>query len=167
MDSSELIHDYRRWQRFQRQAQLDREHRAAWQQLESAGVSAQRTTEAYRSMADKAATQGACYRTLFQREFEAGERLACEGWLFVRRVIAENGATRLRATLLPSFTLTGGTLSPAEAAAESVTLEIFDQLLVDRGLASVARVDRVDASGDSHFITLIDSVRGDLRQHMS
>ncbi|WP_046080304.1 hypothetical protein [Halomonas sp. HG01] len=167
MDTRELINDYRLWQRFQRQAQLDREHRAAWQQLESAGVSAQRTTEAYRSMADKAATQGACYRTLFQRELESGERLACEGWLFVRRVLAEGGATRVRAALLPSFTLTDGTLPPAEAGVESITLEIFDQLLVDRSLASMARVDRIDASGDSHFITLIDSVRGDLRQHMS
>ncbi len=167
MDTRELIHDYRRWQRFQRQAQLEREHRAAWQQLESAGVSAQRTTEAYRSMADKAAAQGACYRTLFLRELEAGERLACEGWLFVRRVIAEGGATRVRATLLPSFTLTDGTQPPADATAESLTLEIFDQLLVNRGLASVARVDRIDAPGDSHFITLIDSVRGDLHQPMN
>ncbi|MFG6178863.1 hypothetical protein ACGTN6_16635 [Halomonas sp. THAF12] len=167
MESRELIHDYHRWLRFQHQARLDREHRAAWQQLESAGVSAQRTTEAYRSMAEKAAAQGACYRTLFLRQHDDGHSLACEGWLFVRRVIAEGGATRVRGTLLPSFTLIDGPLAPADAQAESMTLEIFDQLLVDRGLASVARVDRVDASGDSHFITLIDSVRGDLRRHMS
>ncbi|MDN3557888.1 hypothetical protein [Halomonas maura] len=166
MDSNDPIHDYQRWLTFQRQAQLDREHRAAWQKLESSGVSATRTTEAYRSMAEKAAGQGACYRTLFLRQHANGQSLACEGWLFVRRVLAEGGATRVRATLLPSFTLQDGHLEPAAADAEKLTLEIFDQLSVGRGMASVARVDRIDASGDSHFIALLDSVRGDLRRHL-
>ncbi|MDR5865654.1 hypothetical protein [Halomonas koreensis] len=166
MDADTLLDDYHRWRRFQHQARLDREHQAAWQQLQDAGVSAQRTTEAYRSMAEKAAAQGACYRTLFLREHAPGQPLACEGWLFVRRVLADGGATRVRATLLPAFTLPLGAVAPGADRAEAVTLEIFDQLLVDRGLASMARVDRVDAAGDTRFITLIDSVRGDLRRHL-
>ncbi|SEM26634.1 hypothetical protein [Halomonas caseinilytica] len=165
MDTQELIRDYHRWLTFQRQAKLEREHNAALRELEKARVSATRMTEAYRSMAEKAASEGACYRTLFLRERE-GQALTCEGWLFVRRVLAEGGMTRVRATLLPTFTLEDGLLNPGDLPAEKLTLEIFEQLKVDKGMASMARVDRVDSSGDTQFITLLDSARGDLRPHL-
>ncbi|XKE43841.1 hypothetical protein LG302_10615 [Halomonas organivorans] len=166
MDSDALLHDYHRWLRYQRQDRLDREHRAAWQQMEAAGIPARRTVEAYRSMAEKAAAQGACYRTLYLQAHEGGDALACEGWLFVRRVLAGEGQTRIRAALLPTFTLEDGPLSPGDRPADAMTLEVFDAVSLDRGLASVARVDRVDAPGQTRFITLIDQVRGDLRSHL-
>lgn len=165
MESTELIAEYRRWRRFQHQAQLDREHRTASQRLETSKVSATRMTQAYRSMADKAAAEGACYRTLFLRDHD-GTALACEGWLFVRRVLAEGGATRVRATLIETFNLASGHLEPGRQPAEKLTLEIFDQLTLERGLASSVRVDRIDAAGDTRFITFLDTVRGDLRTHL-
>ncbi|GED22762.1 hypothetical protein [Halomonas halmophila] len=165
MDTQNLLSDYNRWLTFQRQAQLEREHSAAVRELDKSRVSATRMTEAYRSMAEKAASEGACYRTLFLRNVE-GQALACEGWLFVRRVLAEGGTTRVRATLLNTFTLQDGRLNPGDQPAEKVTLEIFEHLKVDQGMASMARVDRVNGGEDMQFITLLDSARGDLGQHM-
>ncbi|HSH49096.1 MAG TPA: hypothetical protein VK991_10970 [Halomonas sp.] len=165
--SSDPIHDYHRWLIFQRQAQLDREHRGALLRLEEAGVSSARMIEAYRSMAEKAAGERACYRTLFQRPHEGGHHVTCEGWLFVRRVLAEEGKTLVRATLMTTFTLAAGTMSGDRAPVEKLTLEVFDQLRLDKGLVSVARVDRADAPGDVQFITLLDSVRADAERKMS
>ncbi|TLF52807.1 hypothetical protein FEI13_03645 [Halomonas urmiana] len=165
MDDTTLISDYRRWLSFQHQARLDREHQAASQRLETSKVSATRMTDAYRSMAEKGASEGASYRTLFLRD-HGDTALACEGWLFVRRVLAEGGSTRVRATLLTTFTLASGRLEPGSQPAEKLTLEIFDQLNIDRGMSSVVRVDRTDSGRDTRFITLLDTVRGDLRRHM-
>jgi len=167
MDEKNLLTSYRRWLTFQQQAQLDREHRGARQRLEESKVTATRMTEAYRSMAAKGASDGASYRTLFLRD-HGDTALACEGWLFVRRVLAEGGATRVRATLLTTFTLEEGHIEPGSQPAEKVTLEIFDQLNIDRGMSSVVRVDRIDGEGprDTRVITLLDTVRGDLRRHM-
>ncbi|MEQ6917603.1 hypothetical protein [Halomonas aquatica] len=166
MDEKNLVSDYRRWLTFQQQAQLDREHRGGRQRLEESKVSATRMTEAYRSMAEKGASEGASYRTLFLRDHD-DTALACEGWLFVRRVLAEGGSTRVRATLLTTFTLEAGRIEPGNRPAEKVTLEIFDQLQVDRGMSSVVRVDRTEGNRDTRFITLLDTVRGDLRRHMA
>ncbi|APE29487.1 hypothetical protein BOX17_00035 [Halomonas aestuarii] len=166
MDEHHLVTEYRRWLTFQHQARLDREHHGARQRLEESKVSATRMTEAYRSMAEKGASEGASYRTLFLRDHDE-TALACEGWLFVRRVLAEGGSTRVRATLLTTFTLETGRIEPGSQPAEKVTLEIFDQLRVDRGMSSVVRVDRTDGSRDTRFITLLDAVRGDLRRHMA
>jgi len=165
MDEKNLVTCYRRWLTFQQQARLDREHHGARQRLEASKVSATRMTEAYRSMAAKAASEGASYRTLFLREHD-DTALACEGWLFVRRVLAEGGSTRVRATLLTTFTLEEGRIEPGRHPVEKVSLEIFDQLNIDRGMSSVARVDRIDSHRDTRFITLLDAVRGDLRRHM-
>lgn len=165
MDSSTLIAEYRRWLLFQRQEQLSQEHRGASDRLAKSGAVAARVTEAYRSMADKGASEGACYRTLFLRQREGGI-LACEGWLFVRRVLAEGGLTRVRASLIETFTLEDGDISPGTQPARKITLEIFDEMKVERSFSTVSRVDRIDTSGDTHFITLLDAVRGDLRQHM-
>lgn len=165
MDDTTLISDYRRWLSFQHQARLDREHQAASQRLETSKVSATRMTDAYRSMAEKGASEGASYRTLFLRD-HGDTALACEGWLFVRRVLAEGGSTRVRATLLTTFTLASGRREPGSQPAEKLTLEIFDQLNIDRGMSSVVRVDRTDGGRDTRFITLLDTVRGDLRRHM-
>lgn len=167
MDEKKLVTCYRQWLTFQQQARLDREHQAARQQLEQAKVSAARMTEAYRSMAAQGASEGASYRTLFLRDHD-DTALACEGWLFVRRVLAEGGSTRVRATLLTTFTLPQGRIEPGTQPAEKVTLEIFDQLNIDRGMSSTVRVDRIDAETqrDTRFMTLLDVVRGDLRRHM-
>ncbi|MGO2132377.1 MAG: hypothetical protein ACTH3D_05675 [Halomonas sp.] len=165
--STDTIHDYHRWLNFQRQAQLDREHRGAVSRLDEAGVSATRMIEAYRSMAEKAASERACYRTLFQRAYEGGHHATCEGWLFVRRVLAEEGKTLVRATLMTTFTLTDGVMTADQAPVEKLTLEVFDQLKLDSGIASVARVDRADRSGDVQFIALLDSVRADANRQMS
>ncbi|SEK30728.1 hypothetical protein [Halomonas daqiaonensis] len=165
MDEKNLVSGYRRWLTFQQQARLDREHHGARQRLEESKVSSTRMTEAYRSMAAKAASEGASYRTLFLRDHD-DTALACEGWLFVRRVLAEGGSTRVRATLLTTFTLEEGRIEPGSQPAEKVTLEIFDQLNIDRGMSSVVRVDRIDGNRDTRFITLLDAVRGDLRRHM-
>ncbi|MFC3285461.1 hypothetical protein [Litchfieldella rifensis] len=166
MDSSPLIAEYRRWLVFQRQEQLSQEHRGAATRLAQAGAVAARVTDAYRSMADKGAQEGACYRTLFLRQRESGDVLPCEGWLFVRRVLAEGGMTRVRASLIETFTLEEGVIAPGERPAKKITLEIFDELLVEKSMATSCRVDRIDQSGDTRFITLLDAVRGDLRQHM-
>jgi hypothetical protein len=165
--SSDPIHDYHRWLNFQRQAQLDREHHGALSRLEEAGVASARMIEAYRSMAEKAASERACYRTLFQRPHEGGHHVTCEGWLFVRRVLAEEGKTLVRATLMTTFTLADGIMTADQAPVEKLTLEVFDQLKLDKGIASVARVDRADVQGDVQFITLLDSVRADSDRQMS
>ena len=166
MDSSTLFDDYHRWQRFQRQDQLGREHSGAMHKLAQSGAMATRVTEGYRSMADKGAKEGACYRTLFLRSRAGGETLACEGWLFVRRVLAEGGTTRIRATLRESFTLEDGTIEPGTKAATTVTLEIFDEILVKRSMTLGCRIDRHDDDRDTRFITFLDSVRGDLGRHL-
>ncbi|WP_027966776.1 hypothetical protein [Halomonas halocynthiae] len=165
--STDLIHDYHRWLNFQRQAQLDREHRGAISQLDKTGASSSRMIEAYRSMAEKAASERACYRTLFQRAYADGHHATCEGWLFVRRVLAEEGKTLVRATLMTTFTLTDGVMTADKAPVEKITLELFDQLKVSSGIASVVRVDRVDRSGDVQFIALLDNARADSDRQMS
>ncbi|WP_148254135.1 hypothetical protein [Aidingimonas lacisalsi] len=166
MDSDSRIKEYRRWLIYQRQEQLGREHRGASEKLINAGVTAQGVTDAYRSMADKGANEGACYRTLFLREYPENELLACEGWLFVRRVLSEGGSTRVRATLLETFSLDNGLINPGEHPAEKVTLEIFDQVQVGSSLSTSSRVDRIDTGGDTRFITFLDAVRGDLQPYM-
>ncbi len=65
MVSSQLMADYRQWLTFQRQEQLSREHQGISQRLEDARASANQVLQAYRSMAEKASNEGACYRTLF------------------------------------------------------------------------------------------------------
>lgn len=166
MDPTSLFADYRRWQCFQRQDQLGREHAAALRKLAQSGAMATRVTEAYRSMADKGAKEGACYRTLFQRRRDNQETLVCEGWLAVRRVLAEGGTTRVRATLLESFTLEDGILEPGDKPATKLTLEIFDEILVQRSMTLGCRIDRHDEPHDIRFVTLLDSVRGDLGNHL-
>lgn len=165
--SSDPIHDYHRWLNFQRQAQLDREHSAALARLDEAGVASARMIEAYRSMAEKAASERACYRTLFQRSHEGGHHVTCEGWIFVRRILAEEGKTLIRGTLMTTFTLADGVMTADRAPVEKLTLEVFDQLKLEKGIASVARIDRVDAPGDIQFITLLDSARADTDRQMS
>ncbi|MFD2189740.1 hypothetical protein [Pistricoccus aurantiacus] len=165
MATSSLIADYRRWLTFQRQAHLDGEHQGALDKTLQARVTSTRMTEAYRSMADKGAKEGACYRTLFLRRRD-NESLACEGWLFVRRVLAEGGMTRVRASLLETFNLEDGSLTPGDKPMEKITLEIFDELLIEKSMATQCRVDRIDTQGDTYFVTLMDVVRGDLRRHL-
>lgn len=171
-DANSVIAEYRRWQRFQRQDQLEREHAAALRKLADSGAMASRVTQGYRSMADKGSQEGACYRTLFRRQRDHGTSLTCEGWLFIRRVLAEGGTTRVRATLLESFTLEEGSVDPAKGSPNKpskpskVTLEIFDEILVKRDMTLGCRVDRHDDDRDTQFITFLDSVRGDLAKHM-
>ncbi|WP_106420102.1 hypothetical protein [Salinicola tamaricis] len=164
MDANSLYADYRLWQRFQRQDQLSREHQAAVRKLAETGAMASRVTEAYRSMADRGAKEGASYRTLFQRQRDNGDNLACEGWLFVRRVLTEGGTTRIRATLFEGFTLEQGTLTPTPDTGIKITLDIYDELLMQNSLKLGCRTDRHDDARDTRFITFLDSVRGDLQQ---
>lgn len=166
MDANSLHANYRLWQRFQRQEQLGREHQAALRKLADTGAMASRVTEAYRSMADRAAKEGASYRTLFQRQRDNGDNFACEGWLFVRRVLAEGGTTRVRATLFETFTLEDGDITPSAENPKKVTLDIYDELLVQKTMKLGCRIDRQDDERDTRFITFLDSVRGDLRQYL-
>lgn len=165
MASSQLIHDYRQWLTFQRQEQLSREHQGISQRLEDARATAGQVLQAYRSMAEKASTEGACYRTLFLREHDS-DALVCEGWLFVRRVLSEGNSTRLRVTLLETFTLADGIIAPGDKPARKLTLEIYDKLDINKGMRTEVRVDCLDTPQDYHFITLLDAVRGDLRPHL-
>lgn len=158
MTDNTLLPAFRHWQRFSDQERLNREHRASIKRLEESGAMANRLAEAYRSMAKRAAAEGACYRTLFSREQEDGTTLTCESWLFVRRVIAEKGSTRVRASMIETFSLENGRIEPAECSAESITLELFDQISVGRGTLMSCRVDRHDKGGDTHFITFLDTV---------
>ncbi|MCB8890392.1 MULTISPECIES: hypothetical protein [Halomonadaceae] len=167
MASSQLINDYRQWLAFQRQEQLSREHQGVAQRLEDARATSGQVIQAYRSMADKAATEGACYRTLFLRESSEDAALVCEGWLFIRRVLSEEGSTRVRATLLETFTLEDGTIVPGDKPARKVTLEIYEKLDINKGMRTDVRVDCLETPADYHFITLMDAARGDLRAHMS
>jgi len=166
MDATSLHANYRLWQRFQRQEQLAREHQAALRKLAETGAMASRVTEAYRSMADRGAKEGASYRTLFQRQRENGDNLACEGWMFVRRVLAEGGTTRIRATLFESFTLEEGEIKPSPESPQKITLDIYDELLVQKSMVLGCRTDRHDDERDTRFITFLDSVRGDLHQYL-
>ncbi|WP_346798418.1 hypothetical protein R5M92_05430 [Halomonas sp. Bachu 37] len=166
MEPSHLLAEYRRWLTFQRQEQLSREHQGISQRLMDARVSADQVVKAYRSMAEKASTEGACYRTLYLREQETGESLPCEGWLFIRRILSEGNTTRVRATLLETFSLETGPVEVGKQPARKVTLEIFDRLLIDQGMATQARVDSIESPRDQHFLTLLDAVRGDLRPHL-
>ncbi|MGC3874991.1 hypothetical protein ACPF7Z_17180 [Halomonas sp. GXIMD04776] len=166
MDSTGLFNDYHRWQRFNRQDQLSREHNAALRKLAESHAMASRVTEGYRSMADKGAKEGACYRTLFLRRRDKAEALACEGWLLVRRVLAEGGTTRVRATLLESFTLEDGSIEPGTKPACKISLDIYDEILVKRSMSLGCRVDRHDDDHDTRFVTFLDSVRGDLKKHL-
>ncbi|MGS2743373.1 hypothetical protein ACU6TU_07225 [Halomonas sp. LS-001] len=166
MASSQLMAEYRRWLTFQRQEQLSREHQGVEQRLEDARVPASQVAQAYRSMAEKAAKEGACYRTLFLRTTADQPALVCEGWLFVRRMLSEGQQTRIRATLLETFTLEDGIISIGDKPAKKITLEIYDRLNIDKGMRTSPRVDALESTHDTHFITLLDDVRGDLRQHM-
>ncbi|WNL43945.1 hypothetical protein RN347_09255 [Halomonas sp. PAMB 3264] len=166
MMASQRINDYRQWLVFQRQEQLSREHQGISQRLEDARVTPNQVIQAYRSMADKAATEGACYRTLFLRESDETSALVCEGWLFIRRVLSEGNTTRVRATLLETFTLDDGILSPGDKPARKVTLEIFEKLDINKGMRTDVRVDCLETPEDYHFITLMDVARGDLRPHL-
>ncbi|WP_085919371.1 hypothetical protein [Halomonas sp. CSM-2] len=166
MASSQLIEQYRQWQTFQRQDQLSREHLGVVQRLEDARASSTQVVEAYRSMAEKASKEGACYRTLFLRKRNDQHALPCEGWLFVRRVLSEGNSTRVRVTLVETFTLEDGTLAPGDKPARKLTLEIFEQVQVDKGMRTSVRVDCLDKPEDYHFITLLDAVRGDLRPYL-
>lgn len=154
-----LLQHYQHWQRFLRQDRLDREHKGAVQKMAAAGVSASKVVEAYRSMASRGATEGACYRTLFDRRQTDGSTLACEGWLFVRRIIQEGGSTRVRGSLVESFTLAQGQVAQTDMAPYDVTLELFDEIAVDRGMAVSCRVDRRDDDTDTRFVTFTDTVR--------
>ncbi|MFG6667332.1 hypothetical protein ACGK9R_09510 [Halomonas sp. HNIBRBA4712] len=166
MASSQLINDYRRWLTFQRQEQLSREHQGVTQRLEDAKVTPNQVIQAYRSMAEKASSEGACYRTLFLRESSEEAALVCEGWLFIRRVLSEGNTTRVRATLLETFTLEEGVIEPGNKPARKVTLEIFEKLDINRAMRTDVRVDCLEDSKDYHFITLMDVARGDLRRHL-
>jgi hypothetical protein len=166
MASSQLMADYRRWLIFQRQEQLSREHQGIVQRLEDARASANQVVQAYRSMAEKASVEGACYRTIFLRKRDDNHALPCEGWLFVRRVLSEGNSTRVRVTLIETFTLEDGIMAPGDKPARKLTLEIFDQLQMDKGMRTSVKVDCLDAPEDYHFITLLDAVRGDLRSHL-
>lgn len=166
MASSELITDYRRWLTFQHQEQLSREHSGIVQRLEDANASSRQVMQAYRSMAEKAAAEGACYRTLFLRTRENNDALVCEGWLFIRRLLSEGEQARVRATLLETFTLEDGIMTPGDKPARKVTLEIFDRVHMDKGMRTSVQVDSIDSEQDYHFITLLDAVRGDLRSHL-
>ncbi|MWJ26612.1 hypothetical protein LG290_06940 [Halomonas sediminis] len=167
MASSRLMAEYQQWLTFQHQEQLSREHQGIAQRLTDARATANQVVQAYRSMAEKAATEGACYRTLFLRQGETGKALPCEGWLFIRRVLSEGNTTRVRATLLDTFTLEQGHIEVGTQPARKVTLEIFDQIQIDKGMATTVRVDEVGSAGNYHFITLLDAVRGDLRRHLN
>ncbi|MFC0268509.1 hypothetical protein [Kushneria aurantia] len=166
MDVTSILQEYRHWQRFSRQEKLDGEHRAAVQKLAKSGAMASRMTASYKSMAERAASEGACYRTLFNRRVDEENSLACEGWLFVRRVLGEGGTTKVRATMLETFTLEHGAIAPGSRPAVPVTLEIFDELLVQSTMQLGCRVDRHDDDGDTRFITFVDMVRGDLKPHL-
>lgn len=161
-----ILQEYRHWQRFSRQEKLEGEHRGAMQKLAKSGAMASRMAASYKSMAERAAAEGACYRTLFSRRMDETNTLACEGWLFVRRVVAEGGTTRVRASMLETFTLEHGIIEPGSRPAVPVTLEIFDELQVKRTMQLGCRVDRQDDDRDTRFITFVDMVRGDLKPHM-
>ncbi len=166
MAFSQLMAEYRQWLTFQRQEQLSREHQGIVQRLEDARASANQVLQAYRSMAEKASIEGACYRTIFLRQQDDNHALPCEGWLFVRRVLSEGNSTRVRVTLLETFSLEDGIMAPGDKPARKLTLEIFDQLNIDKGMRTNVRVDCLDTPQDYHFITLLDAVRGDLRPHL-
>ncbi|MBE0463742.1 MAG: hypothetical protein ACTIDY_07760 [Halomonadaceae bacterium] len=166
MSSSQLIADYRQWLSFQRQEQLSREHQGISQRLEDARASSKQVVQAYRSMAEKASAEGACYRTLFLRERDDNVALPCEGWLFIRRVLSEDNSTRVRATLIETFTLEDGTIGPGDKPAQKVTLEIYDKLDINQGMRTSVRVDCLETPQDYNFITLLDAVRGDLRPYL-
>mgnify|MGYP003663958709 FL=1 len=166
MASSPLMSEYRQWLTFQRQEQLSREHQGIVQRLEDARASANQVVQAYRSMAEKASVEGACYRTIFLRERDEHHALPCEGWLFVRRVLSEGNSSRVRVTLLETFTLEDGIMAPGDKPARKLTLEIYDHLQIDKGMRTSVKVDCLDTSQDYHFITLLDAVRGDLRPHL-
>lgn len=158
-NSAGLLQQYQHWQRFLRQDRLDREHKGAVQKMAAAGASAAKVLEAYRSMAARGATEGACYRTLFDRRYDDQTTLACEGWLFVRRVIQDKGTTRVRGSLVESFTLDKGLIAAGAFEATDITLELFDEIAVDRGMAVSCRIDRRDNDTDTRFVTFTDAVR--------
>ncbi|PCF94846.1 hypothetical protein [Vreelandella nigrificans] len=166
MASTQLINDYRQWLAFQRQEQLSREHQGISQRLEDARASAVQVLQAYRSMAEKASIEGACYRTLFLRERDSNDALPCEGWLFVRRVLSEANSTRVRVTLIETFTLEEGVIALGDKPARKLTLEIYDKLDINKGMRTQVRVDCLDTPQDYHFITMLDAVRGDLRPYL-
>jgi|GEM_PF-330877 len=165
MTDAALLADFRQWQSFRDQERLNREHESAQRQLEQSGAMATRLAEAYRSMAERGAAEGACYRTLFTRQQQDGSTLACECWLFVRKVIAERGTTRVRAGMLETFDLETGRIAPKEQTPVSITLELFDQISVGRGSLMSCRVDRHDQPEDTHFVTFLDQVQN-LKSYM-
>ncbi|MCM2130372.1 hypothetical protein [Larsenimonas rhizosphaerae] len=163
---SALFDQYQQWQRFNQQDRLDREHRAAMKKVIASGAMARKMVDAFKSMAEKGASQGACYRTIYRHETDDGQALTREGWLFIRRVQAEGGATRVRATLLKSFTLDDGAIEFARDQGEGITLEIFDEINTAGSISMSCRVDRTDDKYDSQFVTFLDMVRGDLKPYL-
>ena len=84
----------------------------------------------------------------------------------MRRVLSEGNSTRVRVTLLETFTLEEGIIAPGDKPASKLTLEIYDKLDINKGMRTQVRVDCLDTPQDFHFITLLDAVRGDLRPHL-
>ncbi|MCM2971648.1 MULTISPECIES: hypothetical protein [Larsenimonas] len=163
---SDLFNSYQQWKRFNRQDKLDREHQAAMKKVLASGAMARKMVEAFKSMAEKGAAQGACYRTIYQHQSREGEALTREGWLFVRRVHAEGGSTRVRATLLDAFTLEDGEIEFKAEQGKGITLEIFDEISTRGSISMSCRVDRTDDPRDTQFITFLDMVRGDLKNYL-
>jgi hypothetical protein len=164
MDATTLTRDFHLWQRFSKQDRLEREHRAARRKIAEAGTMATRMIQAYQSMAAKGASESACYRTIYKHKDAQGDVLVREGWLKVRRIVAEGGTTRLRGTLITTFSLADGEREPADAEVEKLTLEIYDEIVAGTRMKLACKVDRCDGEGQTDFITFLDSVRGDLKE---
>ena len=81
-------------------------------------------------------------------------------------MLSEGNSTRVRVTLLETFTLEDGIMAAGDKPARKLTLEIYDQLQIDKGMRTSVKVDCLDTPQDYHFITLLDAVRGDLRPHL-
>ena len=164
MDATTLTRDFHLWQRFSKQDRLEREHRAARRKIAEAGTMATRMIKAYESMAAKGVSENACYRTIYKQRDAQGEIMVREGWLKVRRVVAEGGTTRLRGTLMTTFSLMDGEQEPADASVEKLTLEVYDEIVAGTKMKLACKVDRCDADDQTDFITFLDAVRGDLKE---
>ncbi|GED42179.1 hypothetical protein [Cobetia marina] len=164
MDATTLTRDFHLWQRFSKQDRLEREHRAARRKIAEAGTMATRMIQAYQSMAAKGASENACYRTIYKHKDAQGDVLVREGWLKVRRIVAEGGTTRLRGTLITTFSLADGEREPVDAEVEKLTLEVYDEIVAGTRMKLACKVDRCDGEGQTDFITFLDSVRGDLKE---
>lgn len=164
MDATTLTHDFHLWQRFSKQDRLEREHRAARRKIAEVGTMATRMIKAYESMAAKGVSENACYRTIYKQRDAQGETMIREGWLKVRRIVAEGGTTRLRGTLITTFSLANGEQEPVDATVEKLTLEVYDEIVAGTKMKLACKVDRCDGDDQTDFITFLDSVRGDLKE---